>query len=325
MNKVYLILFFSFFCLLAAISSQDFRWYKGNTHTHTINSDGDSTPDEVVRWYKEHNYQFLVLSDHNFLTSVDGLNSIFGAQEKFLLISGEEVTDSFQGKSIHINGLNLKTVVHPQHGSSVTSTIQNNVDAIRKVGAVPHINHPNFHWSLTAEDLLQIQNNKLFEIYNGHPSVQNHGGGGLPSLEEMWDTILSNNKLIYGLAVDDAHNFKGEFSSSRSNPGRGWIAVYTYELSAIAILDAIEKGNFYASTGVSLSDIQVTDQHIKFTIQESPSFKYTTFFIGNGGKILTKSHGLNVKYKFTGKEKYVRARVVDSMGYKAWTQPVFVK
>ncbi|MEZ5285927.1 MAG: hypothetical protein R2712_14190 [Vicinamibacterales bacterium] len=26
------------------------RWFKGNLHTHTLNSDGDSTPDEVVRW-----------------------------------------------------------------------------------------------------------------------------------------------------------------------------------------------------------------------------------------------------------------------------------
>lgn len=35
------------------------RWLKGNTHTHTLNSDGDSSPDEVVRWYREHGYQFL--------------------------------------------------------------------------------------------------------------------------------------------------------------------------------------------------------------------------------------------------------------------------
>ena len=52
------------------------RWYKGNTHTHTLNSDGDSTPDDVVRWYREHGYQFLVLTDHNVLTSVDGLNAV---------------------------------------------------------------------------------------------------------------------------------------------------------------------------------------------------------------------------------------------------------
>ena len=48
------------------------RWFKGNTHTHTLNSDGDSTPDEVVRWYRDHSYHFLVLTDHNFLTDVDG-------------------------------------------------------------------------------------------------------------------------------------------------------------------------------------------------------------------------------------------------------------
>src|SRR5262245_35808890 len=53
-----------------ATSTQEKRWYKGNTHTHTVNSDGDSTPVEVVRWYREHDYNFLVLSDHNYLTEV---------------------------------------------------------------------------------------------------------------------------------------------------------------------------------------------------------------------------------------------------------------
>ena len=64
------------------------RWYKGNTHTHTLNSDGDSTPDDVVKWYREHGYRFLVLTDHNFLTSVDGLNALHGADERFLVIKG---------------------------------------------------------------------------------------------------------------------------------------------------------------------------------------------------------------------------------------------
>src|SRR5436190_15677088 len=87
------------------------RWFKGNTHTHTVNSDGDSTPDEVVRWYREHGYQFLVLTDHNYLTEIDGLNSVFGAANKFTLIKGEEITDEFQKKPIHINGLNVREVV----------------------------------------------------------------------------------------------------------------------------------------------------------------------------------------------------------------------
>src|SRR5215213_5613410 len=87
------------------------RWFKGNTHTHTLNSDGDSTPDEVVRWYRDHRYNFLALTDHNYLTSVDGLNAVHGAAEKFLVIRGEEVTSSASSKAVHVNGLNVDSLV----------------------------------------------------------------------------------------------------------------------------------------------------------------------------------------------------------------------
>src|SRR6187200_3116832 len=81
------------------------RWYKGNTHTHTLNSDGDSTPDDVVRWYREHRYQFLVLTDHNYQTRVGELNALHGAEERFLVVKGEEVTSTAGGKPVHVNGL----------------------------------------------------------------------------------------------------------------------------------------------------------------------------------------------------------------------------
>ena len=71
------------------------RWFRGNLHTHTLNSDGDSTPSEVTSWYREHKYQFLVLTDHNYLTTVEGLNAVHGAPGKFTLIPGEEVTTAF--------------------------------------------------------------------------------------------------------------------------------------------------------------------------------------------------------------------------------------
>ena len=43
------------------------RWYKGNTHTHSLWSDGDGAPEHIADWYTSHGYQFLVLSDHNIL------------------------------------------------------------------------------------------------------------------------------------------------------------------------------------------------------------------------------------------------------------------
>lgn len=312
---------------LPAPSAQErkLNWYKGNTHTHTLNSDGDSTPDEVVRWYREHKYNFLVLSDHNFLTDVSGLNAVFGAAEKFLLIPGEEVTDEFQKKPIHLNGLNLKELVKPQHGDSVTSTLQNNVNAIRRVEGVPHVNHPNFHWAFGANELKAIKNLRLFEIYNGHPTVNNLGGGGVPGLEAMWDEILSAGLLLYGIAVDDAHNFKTPWDKTKPTPGHGWVMVRAARLAAADILQALEQGDFYASTGVTLSDYQADEKALRITIAEEPRSKYTVQFIGRWGKVLKEVTTNPAVYTFNGDEFYVRAKVSESNGKAAWTQPVFLK
>ena len=300
------------------------RWYKGNTHTHTLNSDGDSTPDDVVRWYREHRYQFLVLTDHNFLTSVDGLNALHGADEKFLVMKGEEVTDRFGESSLHVNGLDVNAVVPPQGGSSVVDVLQRNVDAIRRANGVPHINHPSFRWSVTGQELQQVRNNRLFEIFNGHPQVNNAGGGGVPGLEEAWDAILTNGTLLYGIAVDDAHTFKAPGNPDVAGPGRGWVVVRALRLEARALLDALERGDFYASTGVELTDYQATARQITVAVKETAFSKYRIQFIGKGGRVLREVTEPAATYQFRGDEGYVRARVLESNGRLAWGQPIMV-
>lgn len=298
------------------------RWYKGNLHTHTLNSDGDSTPDEVATWYRSHGYQFLTLSDHNYLTGVEGLNAVHAAREKFLLIPGEEVTDRFGEKPIHINAYNLGRELQPRHGANVAETIQNNVNMIRGAMALPSLNHPNFHWAVSKDDLLKVSNLGLFEVYNGHPTVNNAGGGGFQSLDEMWDALLTAGKRIHGIAVDDAHHFK-RLGQEFSNPGRGWIHVRAAELSAAAIAEAIDKGDFYASSGVVLADVRTSGGEYAIEIAARATEKFKTYFIGDGGKVLATSYDVKPVYKITGSEKYVRARVDSSFGSSAWTQPSF--
>jgi len=244
------------------------HWYKGNTHTHTLNSDGDSTPDEVARWYREHGYRFLVLSDHNFLTTVEGLNALHGADEQFLLIRGEEVSDRLDEKPIHINGLDVSGRVDPQRGHTVSDVLQRDIDAIRKAGGVPHVNHPNYQWAITGDDLLRVERFKLFEIYNGHHQVNNAGGGGVPGMEEVWDRLLSSGRVMYGVADDDAHVFRQPGNPDVPGPGRGWVVVRAPQLAPRPIVDALERGDFYASTGVELEDYQVTDKSITITIKQ---------------------------------------------------------
>src|SRR5215471_18735018 len=54
-------------CLSVRVSAAELQWWKGNTHTHSLWSDGDQYPEMIVEWYKAHGYQFLALSDHNVM------------------------------------------------------------------------------------------------------------------------------------------------------------------------------------------------------------------------------------------------------------------
>jgi hypothetical protein len=298
-------------------------WFKGNLHTHTLNSDGDSTPDDVVRWYREHGYHFVTLTDHNYLTSVDGLNALHGADDKFLVIRGEEVSEPVAGKPVHINGLDLATLVKPSGARTIPEAMQRTVDAIRAARGVPSINHPNFGWAITADELGQVQRTRLFEVFNSHPTVNNLGGGGVPGLEEMWDRVLSSGKLLYGIAVDDAHYFKRPEDQAAPRPGYGWVHVRAARLEPRAIVEALERGDFYASTGVEMQSIEATAKSLTLAIKQQPaSSKYRIQFIGKNGRVLSEATSSPATYRFTGDESYVRATVIESNGKKAWIQPV---
>jgi hypothetical protein len=263
-----------------------------------------------------------VLTDHNHVTDPAGLNAILAAREKFLLITGEEVSDRYNNKPIHLNAFNPAEYVPPQGGDSVAATIQRNVNAIRKANGVPSLNHPNFGWAVTVEDMLALKGLGLFEVYNGHPMVNNEGGGGYRSLDEMWDALLTAGQRLYGIAVDDAHHFK-QFDKDHSNPGHGWVFVRAESLTSPTILDAIERGDFYATTGVRIENIEITREEYRLRVTQANWEKTTTYFIGDGGKVLARSFDPAPVYRFAGSEKYVRARVESSSGAKAWTQPAF--
>lgn len=296
-------------------------WFKGQLHTHTLNSDGDSTPDDVVRWYREHGYNFVVITDHNYLTNVDGLNALHGADDKFLVVKGEEVTDRFGAKPIHVNGLDPASFIQPPGGNSVVAMVQNMVDAIRAARGVPSINHPNYGWAISADELAHVQRTRLFEVFNGHPLVNNLGGGGVPGLEETWDRILSSGKMLYGIAVDDAHYFKRPEDTAVPRPGFGWVHVRVPRLDARAIVDALERGEFYASTGVELESIDASATSLKIAVKVDRLSKYRIQFIGRQGRVLADMTATPATYTFKGDEGYVRAKVIESNGKVAWVQP----
>jgi hypothetical protein len=96
------------------------------------------------------------------------------------------------------------------------------------------------------------------------------------------------------------------------------------KLAEADILDAIRRGDFYASNGVELTDIVATSTSLTVNIKATTYSRYRTEFIGAGGKVLAESTSNPAIYQFKGDEKYVRARVIESNAKMAWTQPVFI-
>ncbi|MGK2935872.1 MAG: CehA/McbA family metallohydrolase [Gemmatimonadaceae bacterium] len=330
---------------VGAENAQAQQWFRGNTHAHTSNSDGDSPPDTVARWYRDAGYAFLFVTDHERITDPAPLNARFGASGRFLLIEGEEVTqlvaDSThpdRRRQAHVNALGLTRLVTRlgergiAHGIALADAYARNIAEIRAAGGIPQINHPNFRWSVRLDDLTALADSTLFEIWNAHTGVNNLGGVDdagrvAPSAEALWDSLLTRGKVVFAVADDDSHSFRASDADSYAltRPGRAWIMVRADTLTEPAILGAIRRGDFYASTGVTLSDLVVTDRAITVAVLPVYDSRYTIEFVGSGGRVLAKVHDRRSSYTIRGDEGYVRVRVSDSNGRKAWTQAVLVR
>ena len=133
------------------------RWFKGNTHAHSLNSDGDVPVDDVVRWYRTHGYHFTFITDHEFFTDVAPLNGLFAGANRFLVIAGQEVTqriaDSAHAGGVrqaHVNALGTTRLVptlgerNIARGMTIGQTYARNGAAIRTIGRIMQVKHPNF-------------------------------------------------------------------------------------------------------------------------------------------------------------------------------------
>jgi len=381
------------------------KFYKGNTHTHTLWSDGDAAPEQAVDWYRSHGYHFLVLSDHNILSEgerwfpieegdrsrltakrVAALQERFGARRvelreragtsemrlltltelrrrferkgEFVLIQGEEVTDRYDPRTqggravpVHVNGVNTSELIKPQGGESAAEVINRNVEAIiadgRKSGkpVLAHINHPNFGWALTWEDVAAVSADRFFEVYNGHRSVHNQGDETRDSMDRLWDRALTlrltelDLGLLYGLATDDSHNYHDQ--PKTAVPGRAFIMVRAGALDGDRIVRAMKQGDFYASTGVVITDFSHDGERYRVEPAPRKGEQLTVRFvgtrrgpegIGDAGEVLMETTDNPAVYEFKGDELYVRPVVVSSLPHPdpaepgdlqtAWLQPV---
>ena len=341
-------------CLLVAVAflagcSPKTQWYKGNTHTHTVLcGHADSTPEAVTKWYHDRGYNFLTLSEHNIFIDPAEVKMPDNKRDDFILIPGEEITG---GGHAHTTALNTVGLVSPslekREGASKTEVIQDHVDGAIEQHGHAILNHPNFHYMNKAKDIRPVNGLHMFELFNGHPSVNNFGNDENISVETMWDQLLSDGMLIYGVSSDDAHNFL-KLGPDISNPGRGWVMVRSEALTPDAIADAMYHGDFYATSGMMLSQLDSNQNGISLSVDEEATAQelesafvsghkvgdgtpgYLIEFIGDGGEVLKSTQGTTASTDISSDSSYTRAKITftrkSADGYEnfyCWTQPVF--
>jgi hypothetical protein len=293
---------------------------KGNIHTHTTFSDGDRPPEVVYAWYRDHGYNFVAITDHNSLTD-PAIFRPLERKKRFVMITGEEVTMRGAGKQVHVNALCIKHMIPGRSFDTQREALRWAVGEVAAQGAVALVNHPNWDWALTADDLPAARGAQLLEIESGHPYVHTLGDADHLSHEAIWDAALGAGLDFAGVAVDDAHSYGSRAPETAARPGRAWIQVFAPEPSADAICEALGKGRLYASSGVSLKRIVVQGDAYAVYPADTTAF---VEFVGQGGRVLQSGRAGSdgaARYKLQGGEGYVRARVTGSGGKHAWTEP----
>lgn len=291
---------------------------KGNIHTHTTLSDGDSPPEDVINWYKNHGYAFLALTDHNRLVDLARYRIL--ERPGFTLITGEEITMRSTGLPVHVNGLCTRATIGGGEFATHGEALAWAVGKVREQGGTAMVNHPNFEWALSERDLPPAHGAQLLEIWSGHPYVRTMGDEKHKSHEAIWDAALSAGLSFTGAAVDDTHHLDPEApEAGASRPGRGFVEVFAAEPTEAAICDGLRQGRLYASSGATLRRIVVEEDLMSVWPEGDGA---VVEFLGEGGAALESARPLPggaATYKLRGEERYVRARVTLRDGKRAWT------
>lgn len=292
------------------------RWLRGNTHSHSTESDGKLPLDERFAQYRDGGYQFLVLTDHGKVSDVAAHST-----PEFLAISGSELhpPNPYGGDRYHFVAINLHEPV-PYENRHPNEVIQ----AVRDQGGLAVVCHP--YWcGHTLRDLAPLEGYFAVEVYND--TCQRIGKG---YSEPHWDDLLDTVGPCWGIASDDAHSVDEDVF-------HGWVMVKAEEFSLPAILKAFQEGAFYSTQGPEIHDMGVRTGEIPsgnhpprqapvVTVECSPAqsivFKGQRSrgarFVAPPGEALTQA-----EYPVLSSEKYVRVEITDSKGRRAWSNPVF--
>ncbi len=287
------------------------RFWRGNLHGHSTNSDGALAPAEVCARYAAEGYDFIALTDH-FLATYDFpiSDTTPYRRDGFTTILGAEVHAPKTSRDVdwHILAVGLPADFPATAAGETGPELAARCAA---AGAFVAIAHP--HWyNLRHADAQALDAAHAVEVYNHTCEV--HAGRGYG--EAMWDEVLSDRRDLSGIAVDDSHWHAPDAFG-------GWVMVKAEANDPDLLLAALKAGAFYASQGPQIEGIHRDGDEL--IIETSPALRVhlagpvstSGFATGNS---LTQAR-LSLA-PFAG--AWCRAVVTDEAGRKAWTGPLWL-
>lgn len=312
------------------------KWYKGNLHMHTTLSDGELEPVEAIGVYREAGYDFIAITDHRKVSHL-------WQDENFLLLPGVEwdTGDAVKAPVYHILGIGMnRDTADFYHGAPYEGAPLGNkraglwvggksgrrryhphpqavIDAIRAAGGIAILAHPA--WSvMSPEEIYDLHGLTAAEIFNSVSGFPFNPGRDEASY--YWDIWAKNGKLVNCVANDDSHYYKGEQT-------KAFTMVNAPALRPDAIMEALRKGNFYASTGPKFHSIDYDPENNTVTVECSRDvrevvFKTNTPWPDNGYQRIN-GRG-RTSYQIMREDRFVRIELIDQEGRKAWSSPFAV-
>ena len=296
------------------------KFFRGNLHTHSTQSDGILAPVEVCRRYQAEGYDFIALTDHfvgQFKYPITDTTAY--RNEGFTTILGAELHTGamMNGNLWHFVAVGLPRDFTPPHVPNLkpvegAESAADLAQRARDSGAFVTIVHP--HWSgMTEADAHSITAAHAVEIYTHGCVIDNDRGEGFVTLEYL----LNEGRRLYLVAADDAH-FK------TPDHFGGWVMVRALENTPEALLGALKAGQFYASTGPDIHDIRITKQ----TVEVDCSAVATIIIQGQGSATATlhgeaMTTGSLSRHRLDG-SPWLRISIIDHAGKRAWSNPFWV-
>ena len=295
---------------------------KGALHCHTTRSDGRGTPEEVIRLHHEKGYHFMALTDHNILNHINYCPDV-----PMTMLSGVERDMPLPGWSkdmphcVHVVGVGVPfdpatpgQDVRPAHAGrgEQPADAQKMIDEMHTWNLKTIYAHPQ--WSgTTYQDFGGLKGNMAMEIWNSGCAIEN----GLDTDAAYWDEVLDDDRApLWGVATDDGHNM--------AHHCNGWVMVSS-DNDAASILDALEKGEFYASCGPEIHDFYVEDGMVHVKCSPAAAIRFVTLRNPMPCRRSAAADLTEASCKVPDGAKYVRACVVDAQGRRAWTNPIILR